>query len=116
MTEKNIGLNPKIRKFVDALIETQIKHPEITPDKVLIINLENECLDKIFTPARKEILEVIKHKNPKNIGDIARLVDRSMESVSRDLRILENYGLVEMEHIGREKIPHLEKDLLLIPL
>jgi len=116
MTKKTIGLDPKIRKFVDALVESQIKHPEITPDKVLIISLENERLDRIFTHARKEILEVIKHGNPKNIGDVARLVGRSMESVSRDLRILENYGLVEMEQIGREKIPHLEKDLLLIPL
>jgi len=39
-----------------------------------------------------------------------------VQSISRDLRILENYGLVELVQIGQTKKPKIEKDLLVITL
>lgn len=73
-------------------------------------------IEKILTPKRMELIRSIKGKKPKSIGDLSKRLKRPPESVSRDLRILHSYGFLEFIQIGKQKIPRITKDLLMVPL
>jgi len=76
----------------------------------------NKSLEKILTPGRMELLRTITEKKPKSVGELAKSVKRPLESVSRDLGILTNYGLLSLIKVGKTKKPEIEKDMLMIPL
>lgn len=59
-----------------------------------------ESFRQFFTPRRIELLQVVKHKRPGSIYELARLTNREFKSVVTDVRILEKYGL-----IGTKKVP-----------
>lgn len=102
--------------LLNKLIDFAIKHPDIAPDKVVIISVSEKKLKEILTPARMELIGVIKTEKPKSVGELSKSVKRPVESVSRDLKILCNYGFLEFIKNGKEKVPKIEKDAILIPL
>jgi predicted transcriptional regulator len=112
----DIERTKKGKKLLDMLLDMSAKNPEITPDRVLIVEISNKNIDKLFTPKRREVLEVIRHKNPKTIGEISKLTSRPVESITRDLKVLENYGLIELVQAGKTKVPKAEKDFIMIPV
>ena len=103
-------------KLLDKMLEAAIRHPEITPDRVLIISMDKERMAGILTPARLQLIETIKQKQPESVGELCELTKRPIESVSRDLSVLNNYGILEFVQVGRIKRPVIEKDMLLVPL
>lgn len=103
-------------ELFNKMIDFAVQNPEISPDRVLVINLKKETFNKILSPARMEIIRAVKEKKPKTIMDLAKSLGRPMESVSRDLRILENYGIMEYIRSGKTKKPKIEKEMILIPL
>lgn len=111
--KKKIGKN-----FADLarMIDFAIKHPDIAPDKVVIISMSEKKLNEILTPARLGLIRVIKTERPKSVSELAKAVKRPLESVSRDLKILHNYGFLEFIKNGKEKAPKIEKNAILIPL
>mgnify|MGYP001599674146 CR=1 FL=1 len=107
MTEKSFDA-------VEKLIQHSLNYPELTPDKLLV--MDEKLLTKIATPAKMELVKVIKAKSPRSVGELARLVKRPVESVSRDLKTLCFHGLVELVQAGKEKKPRTVKEVLVIPL
>ena len=106
----------KSLEFLDKLIDLSIEYPDLTPDRILIIDTNKEKLHRLLTPSRLELISVLKEKSPKSVGELAKLLNRPIESVSKDLNILENYGILEFIKTGKQKQPKLEKEMLLIPL
>lgn len=96
------------------MIRSSIKSPELTPDRILIISGNENDFIKIITPSRMDLIRSIKKNKPKSIGELSREVKRPIESVSRDLRILNNYGFLEFVKVGKEKVPEVKKDAILI--
>lgn len=109
-------MSKKSLEMFDRMVEYALKNPEASPDRLLVLSMKQETLDKIFTPKRMEIMRTIKSKNPSSVGVLAKEVNRPVESVSRDLKILENYGLLGLTQEGKRKKPTLERDALLVPL
>jgi len=107
--------NESLEMF-DRMLEYAVKNPEASPDRLLVVSMKQETLDKIFTPRRVELVRTIKSRNPPSVGGLAKMVKRPVESVSRDLKILENYGLLGLVQKGKFKKPVVEKDALLVPL
>lgn len=103
-------------KMFDKMLDFAVKHPDITPDRVLVISMKEDTLKTIFTQSRIELIKTVKSKSPHSVGELADMLDRPVESVSRDLKILENYGLLELVQVGKLKQPVVEKDTLLIPI
>lgn len=103
-------------KMVSRMIDFALEKPELSPSRVLVINLSKSTLEKILTPSRMELIREIREKNPKSVSELAKFVKRSIEAVSRDLNILENYGLLTLTQMGKIKKPEIEKDILMIPL
>jgi predicted transcriptional regulator len=106
----------RIDKMVSRMIDFALEKPEIAPNRVLVINMSKQSLEKILTPSRMDLVRVIKEKKPESVGGLSKLVNRPLESVSRDLKILENYGLLSLTQVGKQKKPKIEKDILMVPL
>lgn len=97
---------------LDRAIEFQLEFPDIAPERV--VTIEPEVLKKILTPGRLELIKTIRKRKPENITELCRLVKRSKESVSRDLKVLENYGILDMIEQGRTKKPVQIKEALMV--
>lgn len=106
----------KTDRMVSRMIDFALEKPELAPSRVLVINLSKTTLEKVLTPSRIDLIRKIREKKPKSIGELAGLVKRPVESVSRDVGILENYGLLALVKMGKLKKPEIEKDILMIPL
>ncbi len=106
----------KTDRMVSRMIDFALEKPELAPSRILVINLSKHTLDKIMTPGRMDLLRKIREKKPKSVSELAEIVKRPIESVSRDLGILENYGLLTLVKTGKIKKPEIEKDILMIPL
>ncbi len=101
---------------VMGLIRESIKNPDKIPDDVLLLSLEKEEITEIFTPKRLEILNMIKKESPETMSGLANKVKRELPSVERDLKILESYGIVSLEKMGREVKPVIGKEIIVLPL
>lgn len=106
----------KIDKMMSRMLDYAIERPGNAPNRVLVVSFSKSSIEKILTPARVEILKVILHDKPKTVGKLTTMLKRPKESVSRDLRILSNYGLLSFVQAGREKMPKVEKDIITMPL
>lgn len=106
----------KMTQMVSRMIDFALEKPELAPSRVLVINMNKKSLEKILTPGRMELIRVVKERKPESVGELARMVNRPIESVSRDLKTLENYGLLALIQVGKSKRPEIEKDVLMVPL
>ncbi len=106
----------KVDSMVSRMIDFALEKPELSPSKILVISLSKKTSDKVFTPGRMDLVRTIKNDKPKSVSNLAKLVKRPIEAVSRDLRILENYGILEFVRSGKTKKPKIDKEMILIPL
>jgi predicted transcriptional regulator len=99
-----------------AYIRESIRHPEKTPDDVLLLSLSKEELTQIFTKRRIELIETLKGKGPSTMSELARFLKRELSAVDRDMKTLEGLGVVTLEKNGREVTCSVEKEILVLPL
>lgn len=92
------------------------KKLEKLPEKSILLSLAEDEVTKIFTKKRLEIVRTLKEKEPVSITALAELVKRDLTAVERDLRILEEFGIVKLEKKGRTVKPKVEKEFLILPL
>lgn len=108
----------KLDSFI-GFVRDLVRHPEKLnkyPNESLVLPLDRRDASEIFTPKRMELVTVIKEKHPDKVHDLADLVRRDINSVLRDLRILEKHGIVFLEKTGRTVRPVVEREVILIPL
>jgi DNA-binding transcriptional ArsR family regulator len=77
-----------------------------------------EALDAVFAalshPSRRQILLVLRFRGGRmTAGEIAERFSCTWPTTTRHLHVLESAGLVRVEKSGRERVYHLESDLLL---
>jgi len=66
-----------------------------------------ESFAQVLSTKNQHLLEIIAKENPESITELARLSGREKSNISRTLKTMEKYGLVELkEGEGREKIPY----------
>jgi predicted transcriptional regulator len=101
---------------VRAMMHTMIDNPSLLdafPEEVFVpLNVE---LSSLFAPARLELLRNIS-KHRLTVGEMAHAVHRKIPAVSRDLKLLEKYGLVRFHNEGRRKYPELVRHFVVLPL
>ena len=74
---------------------------------------------KTLTPKRLELLSVIRHKKPKSMYELSKMVNRDFKNVSEDIHILKEVGLIEIEEKDIPKkiiIPSVKFDRLRISI
>jgi predicted transcriptional regulator len=77
-------------------------------DPIIQVNLtELHDLARLMTEENLALLTVIVERRPQSISDLAAAVDRDYKSVHRNLRELEEFGVLEFESSGNTKRPLL---------
>ena len=62
-----------------------------------------ETLGKVIAGARLELLSAIKNEKPQSIQELSRIVDRDFKNVYNDVKLLVEYGLIELKESGARK-------------
>ncbi|MDO8740072.1 MAG: hypothetical protein Q7J54_00685 [Candidatus Woesearchaeota archaeon] len=81
-----------------------------------------ESFREFFTPRRIELLQVIRHKHPKSIYELAKLTNRDIKSTAVDIKILEKYGLIDTKKVhveggvGYKVMPVFDYDKLTVDI
>ena len=77
---------------------------------------DEENLHRVTRPKNLELLRALASKHPKSIRETARFVERDVRQVHRNLKELEDLGLVEFEEDGRSKRPSVWYDEIAVEL
>ncbi|MCK4649923.1 hypothetical protein KAT36_01695 [Candidatus Pacearchaeota archaeon] len=80
-----VDVNVSKENFVSKLIGE--KKPHDFSDVKLLRNL--------LTNEKSRILYALKHKNPKSIYALAKILGRDFKSVREDIKVLERFGFIE---------------------
>ena len=97
-------MNRRARQAIDrefAKVRRMLKHPESHEEVRTVIAFPNRLLARILTEKRSELLEILKRQQGRSVSQLAQLTGRTVESVSRDLKILSNFGFVCYEPRGK---------------
>lgn len=73
-------------------------------------------LGRVFSPRAIDLIRTIAREEPESMREAARLVDRDIKDVSRNLARLEEYGVIEYEEDGQSKRPVVPYDDIQIDL
>lgn len=71
---------------------------------ILTFGSYDDLVDNL-TPLRLELVRAIREHGPESMRETARLVDRDISDVHRDLTRLEVLGLIDLEEHGRATQP-----------
>lgn len=74
-------------------------------DEFVISLPDHAALSRVFSETNMELLHVIAEEEPESMRELARLVERDIKDVSRNLHELERLGVVRLEDAGRSKRP-----------
>ena len=106
-----------IDRFFD-IIEGVISDPskfDQMPDNMIFAK-DYTTLNKILTEKRLELIDAIKQNPEKNIDSLSKILKRKREAISRDVKILHSMGILDVKRIGKNKIPRLQKQYIIVPL
>lgn len=94
-------------KAFDRLAEV-LKNPAKSKYKgCIVLSFPSfEVLGKIVTGARLELLSAIRIHKPRSIQELARLINRDFKNVYQDVKLLAEYGLIELKENGARKASH----------
>lgn len=106
----------KAIELFGKMVKEGFKQPELMPERLVVISLSEQEKENILTPARLELIRVAREMKPESVKALAERVGRRIDAVSRDLKVLHNYSLLEFVQRGKHKMPRVEKEALLMPL
>ncbi|MDO8843068.1 transcriptional regulator [Methylicorpusculum sp.] len=94
-----IGILPqeKMRERVLAIAKGEYK-PEPTEPKIWFTSMRS--LAEVLSDDNRALLKIIQETHPESISSLASITGRKPSNLSRTLKTMSNYGLVEMR---REK-------------
>lgn len=73
-------------------------------------------LHQVTRPKNLELLQAITSKRPKSIRETARIVERDVRQVHRNLNELESLGLIDLDTVGQSKRPTVWYDSISVDL
>lgn len=112
LTKKNLEKKSKeIRNLIKGIVDGTIDIPNNS-----MIFLDSNDMIEIFTKRRMELIRLIDQFHPKSIQILADLTERKKQAVDRDLKILENHEIIQLEKNGRTVSPKIEKKFLVLDL
>lgn len=97
-----IGIMPqdKIRERIYAIAKGEYKPEAAKPSEPKIWFTSMKSLAEVLSDDNRALLHVIKDSQPESISSLAEMTGRKPGNLSRTLKTMPNYGIVEMR---REK-------------
>lgn len=85
-------------------LEPILKAPERYPEHMVVLPAGSPILAKLFSKEPTRIIEYLRKHGPvSSIRQLAEVLGRDPAAVSRDVQVLERYGLLSTDTKGREK-------------
>lgn len=78
----------------------------------LLINMRRDVFQAIADPVRREIIDLLAD-NKLSVNQIAEQFDISRPAISKQLKILNECGIVSFEQKGRERYCHIQPENLI---
>ena len=90
-----IGIMPQeqIRERIYAIANGQYK-PKANDPKIWFTSMKS--LAEVLSDDNRALLKVIKNSHPESISSLAEMTGRKVSNLSRTLKTMSNYGIVEM--------------------
>lgn len=79
-----------------------------------VLVLQLETVERVLTPKRRELIDVIRTEDVASIRDLARRVDRDPSAVHKDLQKLFEIGIVDFEEDGSRKVPRIRPNTIMV--
>ena len=105
MSDKlTIGIMPqdKIRERMLAIAKGEYK-PKANEPKIWFTSMKS--LAEVLSDENRALLRVIQEAKPESISGLAELTGRKQSNLSRTLKTMSSYGLVEMRKENRQIRP-----------
>lgn len=88
-----------------------------TPDPYFeVVFHELEDLQTVTRPTNLTVLRTVAREQPESIRETARLVDRDVRQVHRNLKELDELGVLDLEPAGQTKRPTVWYDTIEVDL
>ena len=115
---RKIPKEEKTLRFRKAgqLIDEMLDYPDRFPDKAVVFLWSDAELSSIFTKERMRLLRKVKTKAYTSISQLAADLKRDVSMVSKDVKVLEEYGLIKLERQGNRVRIFSDAQGIYIPL
>jgi predicted transcriptional regulator len=88
-----------------------------TPEPYLEVVFHDPVqLHQVTRPKNLELLQAITSEHPESIRETARIVERDVRQVHRNLNELESLGLIDLNTVGQSKRPTVWYDSISVDL
>ena len=101
---------------IESFLFEALRKPDRYPDRLAVFALEDEELHRIFSRERLRLLKALKEKEFASVVELSDYLGRDKGAVDRDLKILEEYGLVKRVREGKRVRPVIDKKGIYLPL
>jgi len=102
---KNYVSDEETREFIYEVMRRSDETVNVIP---------KELAKKILTEKRIEIIETVQEEKVESIRDLCRKLDRDQSIVTRDLKLLKKYGIIEFNKEGNSKVPVRTADKVVV--
>jgi predicted transcriptional regulator len=98
-----IGIMPqkKMRARALAIAKGQRKRKAGEP-KIWFPSMRSVA--EVLSDENRALLQVIRESQPSSLGELSQLTGRQVSNLSRTLRTMSNYGLVELKRAGGKQV------------
>ena len=99
-----IGILPQ-EQIRERILAIARGHYKPKPDEPRIWFTSMRSLAEVLSDENRALLKVIEEAQPESISSLAELTGRKASNLSRTLKTMSNYGLVEMRRENRHVRP-----------
>lgn len=99
-TKKVVLLVESQKKALDRAFGAMRKQSKKYAGMEIISFPDFETLGRVITGARLQLLNTIRTEKPKSIQALARMVERDFKNVHQDVKLLAEFGLIEIMESG----------------
>jgi len=116
MEKKKYEIEIRIGRNFAEDVKKIVDNPKKLPrNNIIYVDSVND-LQTLFAPKKIELMRLIKEKQNTSIKDIARKLKRKREAVSRDIHLLQSYGLIQLIRKGNKVFSVVKAEKLVIPI
>jgi predicted transcriptional regulator len=102
--ELKIGIMPRdqFKKYTLSIAKGEIK-PKNSDPKIWFDSVES--MAQVLSEKNRELLKTIKERKPQSLAELADVTGRKVSNLSRTLRNMEHYGIVELQKESKSLKP-----------
>ena len=99
-----IGIMPR-EQFQERMLDVAAGRTKVNKDEPKVWFSSMKSLSEVLSDNNIRLLKMIEETQPKTLKDLAELSGRQVSNLSRTLKTMERYGIVELKRVSRSVEP-----------